>query len=248
VTELEDLEPEAAQLLSRARRGLSPAADDRARVLAAIGPLVAAQTGVPATPSSGSKLPAWARIGGVLLALGAAVTAGYGWGYRAGLAKGAPPPVVGPVRAAVSVTTHSDAPASAPEEQRSEVARESQRSDSAKATAARVRAASAARPAASAPIFGLDEEVRQLRRVERAIRDGNPRLALAIVDNLDRDVPRGQLLHERRAARLMASCQLDVATSAAAAASFVAQNPSSAYAPRLRELCELATERPGAGD
>jgi hypothetical protein len=89
---------------------------------------------------------------------------------------------------------------------------------------------------------GLEEEVRQLRRIERAIRDGNPRLALAIGDNLDRDIPGGQLLLERRAAHLMAGCQLDASAGAPEAARFLADNPHTAYAPRLRALCELTQD------
>jgi hypothetical protein len=42
--------------------------------------------------------------------------------------------------------------------------------------------------------------VRQLRRVERAIREGNPRFALVLLEELDQVMPAGQLLEERRAA------------------------------------------------
>ena len=43
-------------------------------------------------------------------------------------------------------------------------------------------------------------EVRALRNAERALRDGNPGLALAFLQELDRQVPNGQLAEERDAA------------------------------------------------
>jgi hypothetical protein len=85
----------------------------------------------------------------------------------------------------------------------------------------------------------LDEEVRQLRRIERAIRDGNPRLALVIGEDLDRTIPRGQLLLERRAASAMAECQLDVPDARVRAQRFIDQSASNTYAARVREICQL---------
>lgn len=228
-----DLEPEELEILGRARRGLSASPQDRERVLLALGPSLSAAS-EPALPKAGSKLLRWGRIGGGSLILALAVTAGYGWGYRAGSQARpnpveAPPARVMPPVAAPVVATPTLAPP-AP-------AVVLERASAPKTTSG---AASAAAPAPAAAAAGLDEEVRQLRRIERAIRDGNSRLALAIGDNLDREIPQGQLLLERRAARLMASCQLDAATSAGPAARFLADNPHSAYAQRLRDLCGLA--------
>ncbi len=49
-------------------------------------------------------------------------------------------------------------------------------------------------------------EVRALRNAERALRDGNPGLALAFLQELDRQVPNGQLTEERDAASTLARC------------------------------------------
>jgi hypothetical protein len=174
-----------------------------------------------------------------VVALGLAVTAGYGWGYREGLqarrtptVSDRPPSSTVVASAPTVVVAPSVLPLAAP----AAVVVERAGAKTAPSLA------SAAAPKEALPAAGLDEEVRQLRRIERAIRDGNPRLALAIGDNLDRDAPDGQLLLERRAARLMASCQLDPATGATPAARYLAGNPQSTYALRLRELCGLATE------
>jgi hypothetical protein len=183
-----------------------------------------------------------------LVALGVGIAAGYGWGYRAGLAAhpaetlevlaSRAPAVAGPARSPAAADPAAEpVAADVPEPQ----------SPSAVVSPARVSRPAPSTPrgasSAEAPIaLGLDEEVRQLRRIERAIRDDNPRLAVAIADNLDRDIPQGQLLAERRAARLMAGCQLDVAAGADAAVRFLADHPQTAYASRIRELCGLTTE------
>lgn len=233
-----DLEPEEAELFERARRGLSPSTNDRERVLLALGPVLSLPSAA-ALPKTGSRLVRWGRVGGGLVLLGIAVTAGYGWGYRAGLqARTVPARVASaPVAPVVTMTPAVlESPRAVPPPTPMVLP---ERAGAPKTTTSTTSAV-AAREAP--PEGGLDEEVRQLRRIERAIRDGNSRLALAIGDNLDREIPHGQLLLERRAARLMASCQLDVATGAAPAGRFLADNPQSAYAQRLRQLCGLSSD------
>jgi hypothetical protein len=183
-----------------------------------------------------------------LVALGVGIAAGYGWGYRAGRAArpaetpevlaARAPAVVGPVTlpspaASAATKVVTDAPAPPP------LSAVGAPTHASRPTPSLARLAPSAEASST---LGLDEEVRQLRRIERAIRDGNPRLAVAIADNLDRDMPRGQLLTERRAARLMAGCQLDVAAGAVAAARFLATNPQTAYASRIRELCGVTSD------
>jgi hypothetical protein len=190
----------------------------------------------------------WIFVGGGLVALGVGIAAGYGWGYHAGLAArpaetpdvpaARAPAVVGPVTlpappasaASKVVTDAPEPPPLSPLAAPTHVSR------------ATPSMAPLAPSAEASGTRGLDEEVRQLRRIERAIRDGNPRLALAIADNLDRDIAHGQLLTERRAARLMAGCQLDVAAGASAAQLFLATNPQTAYASRIRELCGVTSD------
>jgi hypothetical protein len=89
---------------------------------------------------------------------------------------------------------------------------------------------------------GLDEEVRQVRRVEQALRSGNPRYAIALLAELERQVPRGQLAEERRAARTMARCALGD-EGEALAREFEAAYPGSAYLPRITESCATASKK-----
>jgi hypothetical protein len=113
-----------------------------------------------------------------------------------------------------------------------------------------VFAPSAARPSESKPPADPEQELRTLRRVERAQREGNPRFALALLDELDRTSPRGKLGEERHAARTVALCTLDDAqsTAQARAAEFAARHSRSVYLPRVRQACAVgdgAAERIG---
>jgi hypothetical protein len=86
-----------------------------------------------------------------------------------------------------------------------------------------------------------EEELRALRRIEHVLREHNPRLAAALLDELDRSVPHGKLVEERNAARSIAACGLDDAASVAnsRAAEFAARYPGSVYLPRVKQACAL---------
>ena len=71
-------------------------------------------------------------------------------------------------------------------------------------TAATARGTS--RRASPPQTTSLAIELRALRNAERALRDGNPGLALAFLQELDRQVPNGQLTEERDAAVTLARC------------------------------------------
>jgi len=79
-----------------------------------------------------------------------------------------------------------------------------------------------------------------LARIERALRDNNPRFALGLLGELDRMVPGGQLLEERQAARALAHCQLGSDGAAERAYEFAEQHPQSAYLARIRQACPVA--------
>jgi hypothetical protein len=83
----------------------------------------------------------------------------------------------------------------------------------------------------------FDEEIIQLRRVQRALREGNARLALALLDDLDRAVPKGRLGEERAAASVMGRCALGVGPPAVLSADFAAKYPSSVYLGRVMQAC-----------
>lgn len=245
MTELNDDE---ASILAQARRGLGPTSADEQRVLQRLLPQLALAPSVP-----NALGPSWALRAAGAVAVIAAVALSGGLGYRKGFDAGiaqqnqtraqtnavlvgslasvqpklelAPPSPLPPEHSRPSVTKAWPGP-----------------------SAARTRGEPSAMSASSAAVAppGLDEEVRQLRRVERAIRESNPRLALVLLDDLDHVLPAGQLLEERRAASIMANCQLSADAARADAREFVAKHAASAYLTRVTEICGLGNERNSA--
>jgi hypothetical protein len=86
----------------------------------------------------------------------------------------------------------------------------------------------------------FDRELALVQRAERAIRNRDPALALALLAELDRRHPRPLLGEERAAARVMANCQAKEPTAPLAAERFLADSASSVYTDRIRALCGLA--------
>lgn len=238
-----ELEGRERELLHRARRGLSPNSADEARVLAATLGAAASPWALlgPSVRSSGTTLSGRAAhfLAGAL-ALGLAGAVGYGWGYRAGISAPAVPAVAPAPRLQTDLPGVREAAPSASRQPESPEPSSAELAPSAtlSTTQGKARLGRDIAPPAGSD-NGLDEEVRQLRRIERAIREGNPRLALVLAEDLDRAIPKGQLHAERGAAVMMARCQLGVEGAEAHAASFVAENPGSGYAARLRQLCKL---------
>lgn len=99
-------------------------------------------------------------------------------------------------------------------------------------------APSQATPVEATRIDSIDEEVRVLARVERAIRDNNPRFALGLLDQLNRSVPNGKLTEERTVAFLVASCSLETSEALFQRASdFASRHASSVYVKRVEQAC-----------
>jgi len=101
----------------------------------------------------------------------------------------------------------------------------------------------------------LENEVRALRSVERALRDQRPGLALALLARLDREVPDGRLAEEREATSVIAHCALgDGPLGVDLAGDFAERYPSSAYLGRVRQSCANGhatrgqTDRDAPGD
>jgi len=252
-------------MLARARRGLAPTPADAERVrysletalqlaatatdstntapdsLTATKPVATAadrassapKTAV-ATPNAGHSLARWVRVAATLALAASTGAAGYALGVNAGRAHtaprttptaAAPPPPAAPEAVEPSAPVHPvpEPPA------RSTHARTS------KVEAPRASAVPSAAPPAGES--SLELETRLLARVERSLRDDNPRLALGLLGELEREVPGGQLEEERQAARVIAHCKLGSESAPKLAADFAARYASSAYRDRIRAAC-----------
>ncbi|MEO8183726.1 MAG: hypothetical protein ABI895_33265 [Deltaproteobacteria bacterium] len=93
----------------------------------------------------------------------------------------------------------------------------------------------------------LAGEVALLQRAEHAIRAGDAELALALLTELDREFPAASLPEERAAARVLAQCTRartsagpsEASRARAGAESFLADDPASVYATRIRSSCSF---------
>lgn len=91
---------------------------------------------------------------------------------------------------------------------------------------------------ATAPADSLEKEVSALRAIERALRDRQPGLALALLRELDRVVPEGRLVEEREATAAIARCALDqVPFGVDLGEDFGARYPDSVYLERVAQAC-----------
>jgi len=250
------LDDDEALILEQARNGLGPTSSDERRLLHNVLVQIALTPVSPLAQSVGAlpKSPWPLRIAGSIAVIGAvALSGGLGYqkGWEAGIAQktrhgthekavvSAAPPIVDATPAsAPPIEPAPPVVRMPPIERRSEHEAKS----TSVSSAVRVPSASPAPPVA----LGLDEEVRQLRRVERAIREGNPRLALVLLEELDQAMPAGQLLEERRAAGIMANCQLGSGDAVSNARVFAAKHAGSAYLTRVIGICGLESERNSA--
>lgn len=83
----------------------------------------------------------------------------------------------------------------------------------------------------------LAEETRLLKRAHAARAAGDPRRALAVLDESLRRFPRGMLAEERAALRAMALCDAGDREAGPATAAFLRRYPGSALASRVRGAC-----------
>jgi hypothetical protein len=104
--------------------------------------------------------------------------------------------------------------------------------------ASRARTARRTPAAPAQPESSLAVELAMLQRARRALNAENGRLALGIVEELDERFPKGVLVEERSATRILSLCQLGRAAEAKQAArDFLERYPSSVYAERVRQSC-----------
>jgi hypothetical protein len=231
------------ELLAAARRGLSPTSTDSERVFAAVERALLAASSARAQTSDAAPVtrPLVSKLGmGRWLTAVAVVGAGIG-GYCAGFRAGSRSSGAEAHHARVAASASVAPVAVAAPAERS--ASDGERVPPVPAPAPHSAKRDAQRSSLDAPSTepvapSLEQEVRTLRRVERALREQNPRLALALLSDLQRDVPQGQLLEERSAAETMARCSLGFGAKLVLSREFSERYAESAYVARVRQVCE----------
>jgi hypothetical protein len=89
------------------------------------------------------------------------------------------------------------------------------------------------------PITDVSAELALLRDAHDALRNGDGARALALLDEHGRRFPRGSLVEEREAARVLALCKVGRAVEARDAASrFLREHPQSPQAERVAHACD----------
>jgi hypothetical protein len=255
-----------SEVLARARRAWSPGDADAGRVRRALGATLAAGPAssggaAPGNPRASAAASNWTSrflVAGAIAA--ASGGTGYWAGHRAGLRDARPVPSVASlappgVRALereppspVAPSPASDVPSSAvpssPASDAPSSAVPSLVPSRHGVHGARHESGSQTPPQTEA----LAIEVRALRNAERALRDGNPGLALAFLQELDRRVPNGQLVEERDAAGTLARCARgDHPFGVNLAVEFTERHPGSVYLGRVEQSCGQ-TDSPASGD
>jgi hypothetical protein len=106
---------------------------------------------------------------------------------------------------------------------------------------ARTKAAASARSIAPAPQADeatVDEEVRLLHDAQLAVRSGDARRALSLLDEHASRFPAGKLADAREVTRMLALCDLGARAAAREKADhFLAEHPGSPFSDRVRRIC-----------
>jgi len=275
---MSDLSRDELDVIAGARRGLGPNAQDTARVLHKAR-LAIGSGAVPDADAGPSSVAAKSAMSGVLakhVASWLAVAGIAAWlGYQAGFSYGeqsaheatasareiaspapAPEPPLAPLAAASAAAPDEPNKTGEPANDR---AAEPRRKPKPAAQPMLVPegpvASQAAAPAVPQPNASLDAEIKALRFVERALRNREPKTALKRLAQLDRDVPQGQMLEERAAARAMARCEAraleavpDRVEVMQRVLEFSQQYPASVYFARVRQTCLATIDRDAATD
>lgn len=224
-------ESEPSEVLARARRAWLPEAGAAARVRCGLDVKLA--TSATVVSSAAAVWPRLLLAGAVAAAAGGA---GYWAGFRAGQSAGPaartsialPRTAVPALVLPVATAPHAILPAAD------------------------------ARPVVSAPALrrdprgarhGTDDppsraggslaiELRAVRNAERALRDGSPGLALAFLNDLDRQVPHGELAEEREATATLARCaRREQPFDVNLGDEFTTRHPTSVYRARVEQAC-----------
>jgi hypothetical protein len=252
-----DDKPTPSDVLARAQRARSPSAADAERVRRAIGAALASGggTGDATGTRAASPPPGWAsRILLVGAIAGASAGIGYWAGHRAGLRAAEPRRLVGsssPARDTIGEMKLPAVAAAAGDATGTPPFAPLPLAPLPLAPSHRDAVRNARRVAETqgpSTTESLAIEVRALRNAERALRDGNPGLALAFLQELDRQVPNGQLAEERDAAATTARCARgDHPFGVNMADEFAQRHPTSVYRARVEQAC-APTDSPATGD
>jgi len=242
----------ASEVLARVRRSWSPDPDAAGRVRLGIEAKLRAAAATPA--------PGAARWSGRILLAGAVALVAGGSGYWAGFSAGRrspSPPLVRTLPTAPAGSWRSEPPAAPAVAATVAVpGRAVIAAPASFAAAGSRREARVARHAPQAQSPGqhgsqdgsLAAELRAVRGAERALRDGRPGLALALLQDLDRQVPHGQLTEEREATATLARCASDDQPfDVNLGEQFTARHPNSVYRARVEQVC-ARTDGAAPGD
>jgi outer membrane protein assembly factor BamD (BamD/ComL family) len=89
----------------------------------------------------------------------------------------------------------------------------------------------------------IDEEVKLMTAAQAALRSGQPRRALHLLNEHARRFPNGKLASARAVAHMVALCAVGRADEARSEADrFLAKSPSSPFAERVRNVCAPSRE------
>jgi hypothetical protein len=256
---MQHLDDDERLALAAARSAFSPSADDAARIKAATLMAVASgAVGSASSPGNGAiegarrvlhkATSGIAGAGAKTLLAVAVIGAAGGIGYRLGFDAGSRARDVPPVSAAVPLSSAGSPrdPVPALPLPPGPIALDALHETS--STAHRAAGTSPGAGSAPAPVRDvahdtLKEELETLKQVDRALREQRPGVALALLDALDGSVPRGRLLEERAAARILARCDLVPSVDAQGLArDFARRYPRSVYEPRVLRACARSTD------
>lgn len=257
---MNDDKRDPSEVLRRARRAWSPGEDEAGRVRRAIGAALAGPAPAGGAAPGGPRASAWTPaptphwtsrflLAGAIAA--ASGGTGYWAGHRAGLREGRP---------AISLVSlpPRDVPAIDPQAPSPVVPSPASKTPSSAFPSLAIPTLVASHHSGhgarhesesqSPQTTSLASELRALRNTERALRDGNPGLALAFLQELDCQVPNGQLVEERDAAGTLARCARgDHPFGINLATEFTERHPGSVYRARVDQAC-AATDSPPSGD
>jgi len=239
------IDPEQA-LLSSIRQQLSPTSADRERVSSRVSARIATGVLTPSLPDSEApkSVGPWQGLRGVgqqVVAAGLLSVVTFGAGYLLG--RQAPPSA-----ALVTVPRVPPAVLLPPPSPPTSASQPMPSLEPQAPSVASRRQEPAALPTASSSQT-LSEEARELRRVDGALRAGMPLLALGILRDLDQKIPRGALMEERGAARLIARCQNGEAGARSGAVTWLEKNARSVYTTCVQASCTAPpAAAPSAGN